>query len=340
MADFAAYPGAAVEWSIGLGFGAYCGLGSGVDAAMNDQRAFGSYLGSRFGLTDAPRVHVTHSMASGELAVTELVSDVPTANPSERVAPDEAFLVGLQVGHSEHEIWFDGKPAPSRHFLPGQTCFYDFRRDPAAYMPAPYHSLQFYMPLSALNLIAHQNDGRRIDDLEYRLGEAVDDPIIGHLGRAITPAFDLPAGVSGLFLDHVLQALCAHVASAYGQVVMRAAPAGLAGWQESLAKEIMDSRLSEPLTLTEMASACGLSVSHFTRSFRLTTGSPPHRWLLGRRVERAKGLLARSGLPLGQIALECGFADQSHFSRIFRRATGASPGAWRRQYGVAARRLR
>lgn len=298
---------------------------------MNDQRAFGSYLGSRFGLTDAPRVHVTQSMASGELAVTELVSDVPTAGPSERVTCDEAFLVGFQVGHSEHEIWFDGKPVESRHFLPGQTCFYDFRRDPAAYMPAPYHSLQFYMPLSALNLIAHQNDGRKIDDLEYRLGEAVDDPIIGHLSHAVAPAFDLPCNASGLFVDYVLQALCAHVAQVYGQVVARTGPAGLARWQENLAKEIMDSRLNEPLTLTEIASACGLSVSHFTRSFRLSTGTPPHRWLLGRRVERAKGLLAASDLSLGQIALECGFADQSHFSRVFRRATGGSPGAWRRQ---------
>lgn len=303
---------------------------------MDDQRAFGSYLGSRFGLADAPRVHVTQSMASGELAVTELVSDVPTAGPSQRVTYDEAFLVGLQVGHSEHEIWFDGKPVNSRHFLPGQTCFYDFRRDPAAYMPAPYHSLQFYVPLSALNLIAHQSDGRRIDDLQYRLGEAVDDPVIGHLGRAIAPAFDLPCSASGLFLDHVLQALCAHVAQAYGRLAMRAGPSGLARWQEVLAKEIMDSRLNEPLTLTEISSACGLSVSHFTRAFRLSTGTPPHRWLLGRRVEFAKAMLVSSGLPLGQIALECGFADQSHFSRVFRRATGASPGAWRRENGAKA----
>lgn len=298
---------------------------------MDDRRAFGSYLGSRFGLTQAPRVHVTQSMKSGELAVTELVSDVPTAGPSERVAYDEAFLVGLQIGHSRHEIWFDGKPVDSRHFLPSQTCFYDFRRDPAAYMPAPYHSLQFYVPLSALNLIAHQNDGRRIDDLEYRLGEAVDDPVIDYLGRAITPAFDLPGSASGFFLDHVLQALCAHVAHRYGRVVARVGPSGLARWQERLAKEMMSARLHESLTLSEVASECGLSVSHFTRAFRQATGTPPHRWLLGRRVEYAKTLLGAGSLSLGQIALECGFADQSHFTRVFRRATGLSPGIWRRE---------
>lgn len=303
----------------------------GYRVAMDEQRAYGSYLGSRFGLTDAPRAHVTQSMQSGQLAVTELVSDVPTAGPSERVAYDEAFLVGLQVGHSRHEIWFDGRPVESRHFYPGQTCFYDFRRDPAAYMPAPYHSLQFYVPLSALNLLAHQNDGRKIDDLDYALGQGVDDPVIAYLGRAITPAFDVSGSASSFFLDHVLQALCAHVAQRYGRLVARTGPTGLSRWQERLAKEMMSTRLHEHLTLTEVASACGLSVSHFTRAFRRSTGTPPHRWLLGRRVEYAKALLVAGDLSLGQIALECGFADQSHFSRVFRRAVRVSPGAWRRE---------
>jgi len=297
---------------------------------MDDQRAFGSYLGTRFGLTRAPRVHVSTSMASGDLAVTELVSDVPTAARSAPVAYDDAFLVGLQIGRSEHEIWFDDKNVNSRRFSPGETCFYDFRRSPAAYMPAPYHSFQFYIPLSALNVIAHQNGGARIDDLDYALGQGVDDPVIRHLGQAILPAFDLPGRAGGLFLDHVLQALCAHVAHRYGRLVQRTGPAGLARWQVNLAMEMMDSRAHEPLTLAEIASACGLSVSHFTRAFRQSTGAPPHRWLLRRRVDHAKALLVTTEVALGQVALACGFADQSHFTRVFRRATGASPGAWRR----------
>lgn len=299
---------------------------------MDDHRPIGGYLGSRFGLKAAPRAHVTQSLASGALAVTELVSDLPTAGPSERVSYDEAFLVGFQIGPSHHEIWFDGKPVKSRHFRPGQTCFYDFRRDPAAHMPAPYHSLQFYVPLTALNLIAHQSDGRRIDDLQYALGEAVDDPVIDHLGRAIAPAFDAPSQASGLFLDHVLQALSVHVAQTYGRLVVRPGPRGLAPWQERLSKEIIDARLDGTVTLGELATACGLSVSHFTRAFRLSAGTPPHRWLLGRRVERAKTLLSSSRLPLSQIALDCGFADQSHLSRVFRRATGLSPAVWRRHH--------
>jgi len=66
------------------------------------------------------------------------------------------------------------------------------------------------------------------------------------------------------------------------------------------------------------------------RAFRRTTGLPPHRWLLRHRVEKAKALLRESALPLHDVALECGFADQSHLTRVFTRWAGQAPGTWRR----------
>jgi AraC-like DNA-binding protein len=63
-------------------------------------------------------------------------------------------------------------------------------------------------------------------------------------------------------------------------------------------------------------------------------GIAPHRWLLNRRVELAKDLLRDRESSLSEIALRCGFADQSHFTRVFTRRAGVSPGSWRR--GVAA----
>jgi AraC family transcriptional regulator len=56
----------------------------------------------------------------------------------------------------------------------------------------------------------------------------------------------------------------------------------------------------------------------------------PHAWLLHHRVEKAKGLLTNSHRVLADIALDCGFADQSHFSRTFQSTTRMSPGTWRR----------
>jgi AraC-like DNA-binding protein len=83
--------------------------------------------------------------------------------------------------------------------------------------------------------------------------------------------------------------------------------------------------------LAEIARFCGLSAGHFARAFRRSTGLAPHAWLLNARVERAMVLLRQPGKSLSEIALACGFADQSHFGRVFTRLTGQSPRAWRRQ---------
>jgi AraC family transcriptional regulator len=56
----------------------------------------------------------------------------------------------------------------------------------------------------------------------------------------------------------------------------------------------------------------------------------PHRWLLKRRVELAHKLLGNPLLSLAEVAVRCGFSDQSHFTRVFTAMSGASPGAWRR----------
>ena len=105
---------------------------------------------------------------------------------------------------------------------------------------------------------------------------------------------------------------------------------GLAPWQERRAKELMSTHLGREISLAFVAGECKLSVSHFARSFKQCTGKPPHRWLLENRVEKAKELLIDAELPLAEIALECGFSDQSHFTRVFSRIAGTSPGTWQR----------
>jgi AraC-like DNA-binding protein len=108
-----------------------------------------------------------------------------------------------------------------------------------------------------------------------------------------------------------------------------AARGGLAPWQLQSAKAMLESDLHD-LPLARIAAECGLSVRHFSRAFRQSTGMPPHRWLLRQRVERAKALLADRSLSLADVALACGFGDQSHFTRVFAAVAGHSPGVWRR----------
>jgi AraC family transcriptional regulator len=96
------------------------------------------------------------------------------------------------------------------------------------------------------------------------------------------------------------------------------------------AKEILSANLEGSVQLKEVAKECGLSVSHFSRAFHRTAGAAPHRWLMTRRVEAAKEKLRDSRLSLLDVALACGFSDQSHLTRVFTGMVGSSPGAWRR----------
>jgi AraC family transcriptional regulator len=89
--------------------------------------------------------------------------------------------------------------------------------------------------------------------------------------------------------------------------------------------------LARGVSVEEVARQCNMSVSQFGRTFKKATGQTPHRWLVYLRLERAKDLLLRSTLPLAEIALACGFSEQSHFTRTFSRLVGTSPGEWRRQ---------
>jgi AraC family transcriptional regulator len=93
----------------------------------------------------------------------------------------------------------------------------------------------------------------------------------------------------------------------------------------------VDAHLGEEFDLTDLARESGLSLRHFCRSFRREVGETPYRWIMRRRLERAKELLLQSDLSLIEIAATCGFADQSHFTRTVKQATGTSPLRWRRE---------
>lgn len=92
----------------------------------------------------------------------------------------------------------------------------------------------------------------------------------------------------------------------------------------------MEGNFSRDIRLRELASIAGLSDFHFVRSFRQSTGSTPHHYLLQVRINRAKSLLLQQHWTILQIALASGFSDASSFSRMFRTHTGASPSEWRR----------
>lgn len=82
--------------------------------------------------------------------------------------------------------------------------------------------------------------------------------------------------------------------------------------------------------LEELAGMVHLSVSHFARLFKQYTGMPPHEYLINYRINEAKKMLRGSEMPLGEMAYQLGFADESSFSRSFRKVTGTTPMSFRK----------
>ena len=107
---------------------------------------------------------------------------------------------------------------------------------------------------------------------------------------------------------------------------------GLPRWQVRRAREFLAAHLGANISVDDVAAVCGLSRAYFTSAFRRATGETPHLCLLRYRIERAKALLT-GPLTIADIALECGFADQSHLTRVFAKQTGIPPGVWRREQG-------
>jgi transcriptional regulator of acetoin/glycerol metabolism/AraC-like DNA-binding protein len=94
--------------------------------------------------------------------------------------------------------------------------------------------------------------------------------------------------------------------------------------------EFVESHLEEGINLETLAAEARLSVYHFARAFKLSTGVPPLRYVLEQRVKRARQLLMQTDLPLSAIACAVGFFDQGHFSRQFRSLVGTTPSSFRR----------
>jgi AraC-like DNA-binding protein len=273
-------------------------------------------------------------LRSAELAVTETRDDNPSAGLSGSMAPEDAFWVSLKLrDYPDCELWERGKRVMKADVRAGATYLYDLKRDPRYVIDKPFHSMFFYVPRSALDGIAEQSHAPRVSELTCDVGVGHDDSVVRNIGASLLEGLRRPGETNQLFVDHMMLALTAHVAQTYGG--LRSGPelarGGLAPWQVKRACEKLESDLGGTLSLQQIAAEFDLSVSHFSRAFRVSTGLPPHQWLLRQRIKAAKQLMSVRDLPLSEIAMSAGFANQSHFTRVFSSVVGISPGAWRRE---------
>jgi AraC family transcriptional regulator len=128
-----------------------------------------------------------------------------------------------------------------------------------------------------------------------------------------------------LFADSLAAALAARLLALQSRRPVPSPGRALPAWRLRHVLEYIEANLDQDLALAELAGVAGFSLSHFKPLFRQAVGMPAHRFVLERRVERARTRLLEGRASLTDIALEAGFAHPGHMARCMRRLLGMSP---------------
>ncbi len=298
----------------------------------NPKGAFGDNLAAHFHLKESEQVS-TSWPGDNLFAITRLQSDTGIPDRTTRVPSEAALHISvsiLPVPLRAYDLWIDGKAIDVPYIPSLRTSVMDLQSDPVCWVGAGFDYVHYHVPKAGLDAIARDHGTEPAGSYKFAICEH--DIVVAQLTQYVLPLIGSRDWIGSLALDQFSLILGAHVLRTYGGLppLGAAKRGGLAPWQGRRAAEMISESLDGRIHLSDMARECGLSVSHFTRAFRKSFGMSPYRWLLQRRIDRAKSLLATSDLPIADIALRSGFSDQTAFTRAFGRVVGDSPARWRR----------
>src|SRR5438128_2120447 len=173
--------------------------------------------------------------------------------------------------------------------------------------------------------------GARGPGIALQPGFGLDEPLLAELLLALRDEVraKLPAGRA--YAEQLGAAVAAQLAHKHADREPRV-PYRRGGLSQGKLRSVVQyihQHLDADLALDGLAEVVRMNVHYFVRSFRQSTGLPPHQYVLRQRIERAKGLLEDPRLSLAEVALRSGFANQSNFTTAFRRLTSLTPGVYR-----------
>jgi AraC family transcriptional regulator len=177
-------------------------------------------------------------------------------------------------------------------------------------------------------IVGEAFDGK---ELELRSQIGIRDPVIEGMAAAWRREL-VERGAGGrLYTEGLGSALAVHVFRAYGDRLSRSPPVigGLGALRLRRVVDYIEAHLADDISLRDLAAMAGLSTHHFGEAFKASTGTSPHRYLIERRILRAKELLIGAEQSIAEIAISVGFASHSHFTDNFRRLTGTTPSRFR-----------
>jgi AraC family transcriptional regulator len=155
-----------------------------------------------------------------------------------------------------------------------------------------------------------------------RLGER--DPLVRNVLMNLAAELDAPEPTSRLFADSLAWALASRILEGAPMRSWRA-PLTFSNAQLGRVLDYIEAHLDQDISLADLSAVAGVSIPHLATLFRRTLGQPPHRYLVERRVLRARNLLLSGRTAIAEVAEQTGFADQSHMARWMKRRLGVTP---------------
>lgn len=159
------------------------------------------------------------------------------------------------------------------------------------------------------------------------------DATIGHIALALKAEVEAGCTTGSLYGESLATALVMRLIQNYSackpQILTNSN--GLTKYQLHQVIDYINTHIDQNISLTDLGKVATISQSHFARLFKQSMGITPHQYLIQQRVERAKKLLHKRQIPIADIALQCGFANQTHLTKRFRQIIGITPKAYQQK---------
>lgn len=226
------------------------------------------------------------------------------------------------------ELKCGGSSTRNLRLLANQVCIFPAMAPVSARTPDTGGFIAVTFEPKFLLYAAHELVNPDGFELQPRCG--FDDPLLraGILALQAEAAAGSPSGRT--YAESIGTSLALHLVKHYAvsRPIARLDSGGLARHRLRRVIEYVHDHLTEDISLSVLAAVGGLSDYHFARCFKQSTGSPPHQYILRRRLELGKRLLLGSNGSVAEIAKQSGFCDQSHFASHFKKVYGMTPKAF------------
>lgn len=242
------------------------------------------------------------------------------------------MLVSYRTGVTPMQRRFDGRwkretlgPGAASLLTRAQRAYWNWHE--------PIDVTHVYLSGSLVTEVASEVMDCTVSEVTLHDVLRTDDPLMANAAEAIALEARSQELGGALYVDTVARGLIIHLLRRYASVrLLEAQCSGaLSPTQEHRIVEFVDANLTASLDLKAMADAIDMAPCLFARKFRRSFGTPPYAFVKSKRLERARQLLATTGLPIKAIAADCGFSDQAHLTRMFSSEFGETPAVFRRR---------